>query len=269
MKSFTAMMVGLVAMGAAVQVGAEVYHDCDFNAASQGWSAATAQYMQNHGWDWQIWGVNQSEVRSDNFCPADDGTPPPITALRSGNRAHWRLVSDTSASKTGGAENETVSFWLNVLDDFRSSGGGGLFQTIGDWDDGDSKGYCGAGVRLYVEDAGVNIVDAAGDNPQAWFPEVGHDVWYKVTTNFEVPDKTYSMVITDESGATVLSHSGTVFENGHTLSEVDGFTCDLYGNHPAHSNWWDNFEFESRFIPEPGTVVLLNLVGAVMLLRRR
>ena len=154
MKSFAAIMVGLVVVGAAVQVGAEVYHDCDFNAASQGWSAATRTYLSDHGWWWNNFGaVWQTEVRGDNFCPADGGGP--AAAMRSGNRLHWRLQSDTSASKTGGAENETVSFRLNVMDDFVAKGGGGIYQGIGDWDTGDSDAYVGAGVRLDVDKDGV------------------------------------------------------------------------------------------------------------------
>ena len=75
------------------------------------------------------------------------------------------------------------------------------------------------------------------------------------------------MVITDTGGGTVASQAGTVRENGHSFSEVDGFTCDLYGNYPTYTNWWDNFEFDS--VPEPATLVLLSLGGLALVRRRR
>ena len=270
MKNLLAVVSGLVLLGLTVEAGAILYHTSDFNGdpSIAGWSQATKDYLTNDGWDSTIFGVNVAEARSDNISPDDAGASAPH-ALRVGNRSHWKLESDTSNSPTFGRNVEIVSFWLNIVEDFRILESGGVFHRIGDWEDTQQDfGYLGAGVGFYIQNdpaAGVRIQDGDGDHFPNWYPTPGD--WYEIITEFDVPAQTYSMVINDDGGITVVSQMGPIREWNHALTEVDGFTADVYGNFPTHANWWDNFKFDS--VPEPTTMSLLALGGLALIRRRR
>ena len=275
MKSLVAVVSGLVLLGVTVEAGAVLleYHSSDFNGdpSIAGWSQPTRDRLTADGWEWTIFGTNVAEVRGDNVSPDDaDATSP--HALRVGNRAHWKLESDTSNSPTGGASaQEVVTFWFNIVEDFRSQGSGGVYHRIGDWEDSQGGlGYLGAGVGFYIQnksEEGIRIQDGEGNQIfNSWYPTPGD--WYEVVTDFNVPAYTFSLVVNDAGGNPVLSHSGPIRDWDHSLTEVDGFTTDVYGNFPTHANWWDNFTFES-VIPEPTSMSLLALGGLALIRRRR
>ena len=271
MKNLVAVVAGLVLAGLAVEAGAVVYHESNFNGDPliAGWSNPTKDRLSADGWDWTIFGVNQTEVRGDNVSPDDAGASAPH-AMRVGNRAHWKLESDTSNSPTGGADVEIVTFWFNIVEDFRIEEAGGLFHHIGDWEDTQPDfGYLGAGVGFYIQNKpaeGIRIQDGDGNQIfNSWYPTPGD--WYEVVTEFNVPAYNFSLVVNDAGGNSVLSHAGPIREWNHTLTEVDGFTADVYGRFPTHAGWWDNFKFDS--VPEPTTMGLLALGGLTLIRRRR
>ncbi len=274
MKSLVAVVSGLVLLGVTVDADAVLleYHSSDFNddPSIAGWSVNTQDYLAADGWEYTIFGTNVAEARSDNVSPDDAGATSPH-ALRVGNRAHWKLESDTSNTPTGGASaQEVVTFWFNIVEDFRIPQTGGVFHRIGDWEDTQPDfGYLGAGVGFYIQNKpaeGIRIQDGDGNQIfNSWYPTPGD--WYEVVTEFNVPAYNFSLVVNDAGGNSVLSHAGPIREWNHTLTEVDGFTADVYGRFPTHAGWWDNFKFDS--VPEPTTMSLLALGGLTLIRRRR